>query len=184
MATIAEEMGMGTAPPQQQTMAAVPQQQPQAAPVEEEIDDGPDADVDHPAYQAALKFVAEALYRGGAAESIAVQLKKGSDRVGALAEVCYEIMTVAAEKLEGQLPEELYLMLAATILEELSEIAEAAGIEYTDANLAEVLKRNLTRYLAEIGVEPEKVQQLEAAMNQVTPETFDKLASQAGDVKQ
>lgn len=194
MAIISDQMG-GQLPPETQPPAGQPgpgqppvdplaaDQQPGTIPPGEEDDledDEVEADVDHPAYQAALRFVADALYRdNGAAESIAVQLSKGMNKNEALANVAYEIMTVAVEKLEGNLPEELYLVFAATILEELNDIAEAADVTYAPEDLADVLKRLILRYLGELGVD---TTELEQAMNQVTPETFSKLAEQGGDI--
>jgi len=183
MAIVAEQMGVSTAPPQQQqTMGSVPSQgMPADEPETEEemLEDEQEADVDDPNYQAALQFVADALYRNDAAQSIAVRLRKTPDKVRALADAAYEIMSVAVEKLEGRLPEELYVLFAATVLEELGDIAEAAGIDYSPADLAEVFKQIVLRFLGELGV---NTSELETAMGQITPETFNKLSEQAGDI--
>lgn len=172
MAGIIEQQlppGVSTAPPEpQQTMAAVP------PPAEDEMDDD-DVEVDEsdPNYQAALKFVKRALYENKAVEGIATRISKSPDKVKALAENAYEIVTVAVEKLEGALPEELYLLLAAEVLNELNDVAEAIGVEFTETDIAGALRQMLTRYLQEMG---QDTTQLEAAMDQLPPDIFSKLA--------
>lgn len=184
MAIVADQMGgmppgVSPAPQGPQTMGALPPQE-QMPPGMEEDADEPEADVDHPAYQAALRFVADALYKNEAAVSISDQFKTGKEnKTETMAHVAYDIMTVALEKLDGKLPEELWQLLTASVLEELAEIAEASGVEYSPADLADVFKQILLRFLGEMG---ENTTELESAMDQFSPELFNKLAAQAGDV--
>ena len=138
-------------------------------------DDLPEADESDPNYQAAMQFVAEALYKNDAAQSIAAQLRASDDKVQVLADVAYDVVEVAAEKLDGALPEELYLPLAATVIEEVSDIAEAAGIEYQDADYAEALKRIVLRFLGEMG---QDTTQLQAAFDQFSPELMNQLSQE------
>lgn len=165
---IAKQMGItqGAEPMPQGTMADVDP----AAGMEEEIDSET-----NPAYQAAKGFVQDALYKTGAAESMAAQLSKSRDKVQALADVSYNIISVAVEKLDGELPEELYLELLQEVLSELNDIAEAAGVKYTNSDLAEVVKRNTLRYLEESGEDPAAVANLKSAMDQVPQGVFEEV---------
>jgi len=166
--------GVAAAPPAPgQTMEQVPPVDPA---MEEMEDDGIEADESDPSYQAAMQFVADALYRNDAAQSIATQIEKASDKVKAVADISYDIANVAIEKLEGQLPEELYILFASTVLEEISEISEAAGVELTPGDIAGAMKQMILRFLGEMG---ENTSELQVAMDQFTPEMFDKMAQEA-----
>jgi hypothetical protein len=60
-------------------------------------------------------------------------------------------------------------LLAAKILQEVADIAEAAHINLKPSDIAMALKDMILRYLGEQGVDTSKLQQ---AMSQVNPEDF------------
>jgi len=129
---------------------------------------GPDAN-SNPAYKAALTFAMKALYSNGGAKHVADSLKKARDPVEALANTAYSMTALVDEKTQGSVPDELFALLAAKILQEVADIAEAAHIDLKPSDIAMALKDMILRYLGEQGVDTSKLQQ---AMSQVNPEEF------------
>lgn len=134
-------------------------------------DDG--LDENNPAFQAAIQFAKKALYESKAANDVATALKSASSPVEGLANTAYEITALADEQTDGQVPDELIVLLGITILQEVADIGEAAGVDVSPANLAEAFKQMLLRFLGEQGLDTTQLQQ---AMDQVDPAVFDKAA--------
>lgn len=135
-----------------------------------------EADESNPAFQQAMQFAMEALYGQKAAKDVAESLRLANDPVEGLANTAYEIVSIIDERTDGAVPDELLVLLATNVLEEVGEIAEAAGLDVSPANIAEALKQMILRFLGEQGVD---TTQLEQAMSQVNPEEFNQLAQQA-----
>lgn len=135
-------------------------------------DDG--TDETDPNFQQALKFAMDALYKGGAAKQIAEQIRKAQDVPETLADAAYNIVTITDEKTQGKIPDQLLVLFASNILEEVADIADAAGIKLKPADIALALKNMILRYLGENGVD---TTQLSAAMDKVDPEEFNKHAA-------
>lgn len=149
--------------------AKAPQQMPSQAEPE-----APEADENDPNFQQAMQFAMEVLYSKGEAKNVATTLQaKGDSPAQALADTAYEITSIVDEKTEGRVPDELLVLLASRILEEVADIAEAAGFKLQPADIAEALKQMILRFLGEQGVD---TTQLQAAMDQVDPAEFNKLA--------
>ena len=168
----------------QQNMGGAPAQDPleqqmSMDPAMEQVeqDEGPDPDTD-PGYQQAIGLAMKALYGEAAAKQVAKSLKGAPDVVEGLANTSYEITSVIDERTEGAVPDELLVLLATTVLEEVADIAEAAGLGVTPADVALALKQMILRYLGEQGVD---TTQLEQAMNQVDPEEFNRMAMEGGE---
>lgn len=155
------------APPQD----AAPQMPPQA---EEDTGSGPDPDTD-PGYQTAMQFAMEALYKNGAADQVAESLRGNENPVDALANTAYEIISIVEERTEGAVPDELLVLFATKILEEVADIADAAGVKLKPSDVALALKQMILRYLGEQGVD---TTQLAAAMDQADPEEFNRMAAE------
>lgn len=166
-------------PPQESAMQGAPVQQgmpAQAAGMQPGMEMGGEeveADESHPAYQAALQFVEEALYGQGAATQVADSLARQGGGIEALANVAYDMVVVVDEKTEGAVPDELLASLAAEVLSEVVEVAQTAGVEVTPADAAEAMKHMILRFASEQGAD---ITELEAAMNQVPGETIQELA--------
>lgn len=135
---------------------------------------GPSADSD-PGYQQAMEFAMEAMYGQGAAKDMAKSLKAGGDPVDAMANTAYEIVSIVDERTEGAIPDELLVLFASRILEEVAEIADAAGVQFRPSDIALALKQMILRFLGEQGVDTSQLQQ---AMDQVNPEDFNQAAMQ------
>lgn len=159
----------------QQNMAA-----PQGEPTEgqlpmgaaEESSEGPNPDTD-PAYQQAIGLVMQALYGEKAANGVAESLKSAPSITEGLANVAYEITSIIDERTEGAVPDELIALLATAVLEEVAEIADAAGLKVSPAETAVALKQMILRFLGEQGVDTTQLQQ---AMDQVNPDDFNRMA--------
>ena len=134
----------------------------------------PDAEKD-PAYQQAIGLVMESLYGEKAAKGVADSLKSAPSVVDGLANTAYEITSIIDERTEGKVPDELIALLASNVLEEVAEIADAAGIQVTPADVALALKQMILRFLGEQGVDTTQLQQ---AMDQVNPEDFNKVEAE------
>jgi hypothetical protein len=128
-----------------------------------------------PTFQQALEFAMTALYKAGAAKGVAKSLRANKDRVEALANVAYEVTSVVDERTEGRVPDELLVLLASRILEEVVDIAQAANIQVAPSEIGEAMKQMILRFLGEQGVD---TSQLQAAMDKVNPEDFNRVAAQ------
>lgn len=164
---------------QQMGAAPAPQEQPQPGMAEGQMPmgemaegEGPDPDTD-PGYQQAMEFAMEAMYGQGAAKGMAESLRAGGSPVDAMANTAYEIVSIVDERTEGAIPDELLVLFASRILEEVAEIAEAAGVQYQPSDVALALKQMILRFLGEQGVDTTQLQQ---AMDQVNPDDFNQAA--------
>jgi hypothetical protein len=140
--------------------------------------EGPDPDAD-PGYQQAMAFSMEALYGKEAAKNVAKSLQTGGNPVDALANTAYEIVSIVDERTDGAIPDELLVLFASNILEEVAEIGEAAGVQYRPSDVALALKQMILRFLGEQGVDTTQLQQ---AMDQVDPEEFNRLEAEEQEV--
>lgn len=129
---------------------------------------GPDPDT-NPAYQAAIELAMKALYGEKAAKQVAQTLRKAPDVAEGLANTTYDIVSILDERTQGKVPDELLVLLASTVLEEVADIADAAGLEVTPAVIAVAMKTMILRYLGEQGVD---TAQLQAAMDKIDPAAF------------
>jgi hypothetical protein len=145
---------------------------------EMEEGEGPDPDSD-PGYQQAMAFSMEALYGKEAAKNVAKSLQTGGDPSEALANTAYEIVSIVDERTDGAIPDELLVLFASKILEEVAEIGEAAGVQYQPSDVAMALKQMILRFLGEQGVDTTQLQQ---AMDQVNPEEFNQLQGEEQEV--
>lgn len=159
-----EQMPPQQTPPQQQMPAEM---QPE---MDEEGGAEPDSD---PGYMTALEYAMRALYEKGAADDIAKSLSTAQDPVEGLANTAYEITAIVDERTDGAVPDELFALLAAKILEEVADIGMAAGVDYKPSDVALALKQMILRYLGEQGMDTSELQQ---AMDQVDPEEFNRMA--------
>lgn len=157
-----------------QPMPADPSQQAPADPNQPPADPSQSQpDQNDPNFIQALKFAMSALYESGAAQDVAKSLKSSNDIVESLANTAYEMTAMTDEKTEGRVPDELLILLATNILEEVADIAQAAGIKIKPSDVALAFKQMLLRYLGENGVDTSQLQQ---AMDQIDPEEFNRAA--------
>ena len=124
-------------------------------------------DESNPAYQQALQLAYQTLYGNGAAKDVAKAMKSAQNPVDALAHTAYEMVSVIDERTGGKVPPEMLVPLAAEILGEVGDIANAAGVKIGGPEIAAAMQQMLLRYVTEQGLDPSKLQQ---AMAQVNPQ--------------
>ena len=135
-------------------------------------------DQNDPGYVAALDFAMKALYENEAAKDVARAIKMSQDPVSAMAEAAYNVVEIADEKTDGAVPDELLVLFATDVLEEVAEIASAAGVEVKPSDVALAFKQMVLRYVGEQGYDTTQLQQ---AMDQVSPEEFNAMAMEEGE---
>lgn len=139
--------------------------------------DASDADEESsPIFQQALAYAYEVLYKGEAAKDVAKQLKAAPSVADGMADVAYNITSIVDERTNGEIPAELIGVMGMRILEEVAEIADAAGLSPTAEDVGGAFKTMLLRYLGEQGVDTSQLQQ---AMDQVDPSVFREAEAQA-----
>jgi hypothetical protein len=138
------------------------------------MDDDEELDTEDPAFQAAVQYAMQALYENEAARDVATSLQNAPSPVEGLANVSYEITALVDERTDGEVPDELLVLLATTIMEEVADIGEAAGIDYQPAEIAEAFQLVIIRFLQENGMD---TTELEQAMAQVDPSVFEQAAN-------
>lgn len=164
--------------PAQEAMPAEAQQMPP----ENMQDMGPEPDPEtDPGYAKAVEFAMQAMYGQKAAKQIAQSLKTARDKVEGMANTAYEIVSIVDERTEGAIPDELIAAFATFVLEEVAEIADAAGVDVQPSDVALALKQMILRFLGEQGVDTSQLQQ---AMDQVDPEEFNRMAQEGGEVEE
>ncbi|MBF57748.1 MAG: hypothetical protein CME80_08520 [Halomonas sp.] len=169
-------------PQAQQQPARPPQQMQQGAPSQEApTQDGAPMDESHPAFEAAVQLAHTALYEQGSADSINQILVSTEDPVSQMADIAYEMTSIADERTEGAVPDELLILLAANMLNEVADIATASGVELRPADLANAMKQMILRFVGEMGHD---TRQLQAAMDEIPPEEFDRMTGGAAPAAQ
>jgi len=134
-------------------------------------DEGPDEN--NPAFRSAVTLAMQALYKSNAAADVAKALRSAPTPVEGLANTAYDIAALVDEQTNGEVPDELIVLLGVTILQEVAEIGEAAGVDVSPQNVAEAFKQMLLRFLGEQGLDTTQLQQ---AMEEVDPAVFNKAA--------
>ncbi|MET3998818.1 hypothetical protein [Marinobacterium sp. MBR-109] len=128
-----------------------------------------------PQYESAIKTVYKLLYEKGAGKDAIEAISSAANKTDAMANMAYELAQVAAEN-EESFPEDDLTLLATSVLAEIGDIAEAAGIEIAASDVAEAFKIMLLRMLGELGLDTTK---LEQAMSAYTPEMIDEAVGYA-----
>lgn len=136
----------------------------QQIPMDDEVDEN------NPAFKNAVAFAMKALYENKAAKDMAKALKAAPDKVQAFADTAYEVTGISFERSGADVPDELLGLLLMVVMGEVGEIAEAAGIELSGADVASAFKKCILRFLSEQGVDAGQLQQ---AMDAVDVNAFD-----------
>lgn len=179
---IQQQMGAGSAGDEQMEQEPIEGKGPDGSAMHEGMEgEAPESGDDSvnendPAFQQALTFAYEALYKNDAAKDVAKQLKAAQSLSDGMADVALNITSIVDERTDGQVPDELIAPLAMSVLQEVSEIAEAANMNPTPEDIADAFKTMILRFLGEQGVDTTQLQQ---AMDQVDPSMFRQAAEQA-----
>lgn len=150
-----------------------PEQMPEQMP--EQPEEGAEVNESDPVFQAYMQALGQGLYETGAASKIANALGRSGGEAQSLADVTYELINLAGDKVGQEIDPELLSLLAMTALEEVTEIAKAGGVEVTGAIAGKALQIMILRFLGEMGHD---TRELQAAMDQVDPAMFDEAAQE------
>ena len=127
----------------------------------------------NPAFKAAIQYANKVLYEQQAAKDVSQSLKSAQSVSKGMADVAYDIASIVDEKTQGQVPDELLMLLGMKILEEIADIAEASGLQPSNQDVADAFKQMLLRFLQEQGMDTSQLQQ---AMDQIDPSVYDQPA--------
>lgn len=158
-------------------MESAAQEEPETGEAEGLNQDSDDMSENDPNFQTALQFAMEALYSNGGAKGVSESLKSAPERIGGLADTAYEIISIVDERTDGAVPDELLVLLATRLLEEVVDIGEAAGLDYKPMEVAEAFKLMILRFVQENGGD---ITELQAAMDQVDPQEIENAALAEG----
>jgi hypothetical protein len=172
-----QQMPQEQMPPEQQPMPPAQEQLPPEEMPPEEMPEQ-EADENNPAFQQALYMAKQALYEDGAADTIHEQIKGADDPVEMVANIAYDMTAIVDERTEGEVPDELLVLLASSLLEEVADIAEASGITLTNAEIAKSMKLMILRFVGDQGHD---TRELQAAMDQVSDEDIEQMISEQPD---
>lgn len=138
-------------------------------------------DENNPAFKQALQFAMAALYQNGASKNIAEQIRRSQDIPSALASVAYEIVTVTDERTQGSLPDELLMLFVTYVVEEVVDIARAAGVKVSASDIGQAIKQMILRYLGEQGID---TRELQAAMDKFDTNSLNTMEGDDGAAAQ
>ena len=116
------------------------------------------------ALQRAMDVVQKALYGAEAARDVAKAMKSASDPAEGLAMTAYEMVAIADEATNGEIPDEDLIGFASEVLGEVADIANAAGVPVGGAQIAKAVQLMLVRFVTEQGIDPSQLQQAMAAV--------------------
>lgn len=116
------------------------------------------------ALQRAMAVVHKSLYGAEAARDVAKAMKAASDPAEGLAMTAYEMVSIADEATNGEIPDEELIGFASEVLGEVADIANAAGVPVGGAQIAKAVQLMLIRFVTEQGIDPSQLQQAMAAV--------------------
>ena len=132
---------------------------------EEEIDES--IDLDDPSYQQALQEARSRLYSKEVAEGLARALMSAPDVATGIADQTKALLEATDELTQGTVPDELYMMLGIELMGDVGEMAEAAGMTVTGADLVKAMRQFMLAVIEDMGGD---VNDLNAAMSQIDPQ--------------
>lgn len=153
--------------PAAQPQAEQPQGMEQDTPIEQDQ-----------AYQEGTKFVNDELYGGQTGDDIARAIEGNKNPEDILAFLTLQLVVKADEVTGGNMAEENYIPFAADVLEEVAEVAEAAGVEVDEVMIGNIFKKMIINWLKDNGVD---TTQIEQSMSQISDEDYKQVYNQLGE---
>lgn len=117
--------------------------------------------------EAFMQEVQRGLYENEAAMDVARSLRAAEAVPTQLATLAYDMTAVVDEKTQGALDEDLIVAAGLSVLGEIVEVAEAAGVKIGGRDIALATRIMLQRLAEEAGADPAE---LTAAFNTVNPD--------------
>ena len=102
----------------------------------------------------------------GAAEGLAQALQSAPDVATGIAEQAQQLLEATDEVTDSSVPDEIYMMLGIELMGEVADIAEAAGLPVTSADLASAVRMFLGSVIESLGGDPSQIRD---AMSKLDP---------------
>ena len=129
-------------------------------------DDGGDPNPKDPNYLKAKELAMSKLYEEGAAQEIGKALQKAPSLLQGLVEQSLVLFSSVDEATNGSVPDNLLLLLGLDMLNEVAEIANAAGLPVDPKTIAAAVQQFILAVVEDLGGDTSQVQQ---AMSQLDP---------------
>lgn len=129
-------------------------------------DDGGDPNTKDPAYLKAKELAMSKLYEEGAAQAIGDALSKAPSLLQGLVEQSLVLFSSVDEATNGSVPDNLLLLLGLDMLNEVAEIASAAGLPVDSTTIAAAVQKFILAVVQDLGGDTAEV---EKAMAQMDP---------------
>lgn len=133
-----------------------------------------------PGFQQALQFAMSALYENGAARGIAEQVRKSQSVPEGLANAAYEIVVITDERTDGAVDDDLLMLFVTYVIEEVIDIARAAGVKVEGSDMGEAIKIMTLRWLGENGYDTTDLQSAMDKFDTKSLNTIDKVDDEEG----
>ena len=153
----------------------LPQEMPEDATdeVTDEVTDDVDSE-ESPQFTQAVELAYQMVYSEEGSMELANAMRNAVNVPEIMSDMAYEVTQVAAE--QANLPEEDLVMLAMTVLSEMGDVAEAAGVQVQASDVAQSFKLMVLRMFGELGFNTTELQQ---AMDAYTPDMINEAMAMA-----
>jgi hypothetical protein len=131
---------------------------------------------DNPEYMQARELMLSKLYEEGAAEGIAQALQSAQSPVEGIVDQSMSLADAMEQATQGSVPDELVMMFVIDIVQEVVEIAQAAGMQVADRDIAEAIREVLAQVIENLGGDSSQIRE---EMGQMDPEQVGAAARQA-----
>lgn len=143
-------------------------------------DDGGDPNLNDPSYLKAKELAMSKLYEEGAAQEIGKALQKAPSLLQGLVEQSLVLFSSVDEATDGTVPDNLLLLLGLDMLNEVAEIANAAGLPVDSATIAAAVQKFILAVVKDLGGDTSQVEQ---AMSQLDPAQVGSALDQAAQAQ-
>lgn len=134
--------------------------------------DGEDPE-QNPAYKQALEMMLSKLYEEGAAEALGQALTKAPDKVQGVIDQTISLLDVMEQVTQGSVPDELVMPFVLEATQQVMEIAQMAGVQLSNAEIATAIREILAQVMENLGAD---TTQLREEMGKVDPTEVGRMA--------
>lgn len=119
----------------------------------------------NPAYKQALEMMLSKLYEEGAAEQLGQALAQAPDKVKGIAEQTLMLLDVMEQMTDGSVPDELVMPFVMEATQEVIKIAQMAGVNLGNADLAVAIGEILAGVVENLGGDSSAIRQEMASLD-------------------
>lgn len=137
---------------------------------EPEVDEDPESDE---GYRSALELMLSKLYEEGVAEKLGQALSSAPDKVQGVVEQTVNLLDVMEQLTQGSVPDELVMAFVLEATQQVVEIAQAAGVQLSNADIAAAVREVMAQVMENLGAD---TTQLREEMGKVDPAEVGRVA--------